>query len=33
MMIERSLGGAVERDYQDTGLVATFRLPARPLTV
>jgi two-component sensor histidine kinase len=33
MMIERSLGGSVQRDFQDTGLVATFRLPAKPLTV
>jgi len=33
MMIERSLGGVVEKEYRDTGLVATFRLPARPLTV
>jgi two-component sensor histidine kinase len=33
MMIERSLSGSVQRDFQDTGLVATFRLPAKPLTV
>jgi two-component sensor histidine kinase len=33
MMIERSLGGSVAREYRDTGLVATFRLPPRPLTV
>jgi len=33
MMIERSLGGSVQRDFKDTGLVATFRLPAKPLTV
>lgn len=33
MMIERSLGGSVQRDFQDTGLVATFRLPAKPATV
>jgi two-component sensor histidine kinase len=33
MMIERSLGGSVQRDFRDTGLVATFRLPAKPLSV
>ncbi len=33
MMIERTLGGTVQRDYRDTGLVATFRLPAIPVTV
>jgi two-component sensor histidine kinase len=27
MLIERSLGGAVTRDYRPEGLVATFRLP------
>jgi two-component sensor histidine kinase len=27
MLIERSLGGRVEREYRETGLVATFRLP------
>jgi two-component sensor histidine kinase len=33
MMIERSLGGTVQRDYQPEGLVATFKLPVRPVTV
>jgi two-component sensor histidine kinase len=33
MMIERSLGGSIQRDFEDTGLVATFRLPAKPVTV
>jgi len=33
MMIERSLGGTVQREYRSEGLVATFRLPARPVTV
>jgi two-component sensor histidine kinase len=33
MMIERTLGGTVERDYRETGLVATFSLPVRPVTV
>jgi two-component sensor histidine kinase len=33
MMIERSLNGTIERDYRPTGLVATFRLPAIPVTV
>jgi len=33
MMIERSLGGTVQRDYRPEGLVATFRLPARPVSV
>jgi two-component sensor histidine kinase len=33
MMIERSLGGTVERDYRPTGLVVTLKLPARPVTV
>ncbi|MDP3738765.1 MAG: HWE histidine kinase domain-containing protein [Hyphomonadaceae bacterium] len=33
MMIEKTLGGSVHRDYRDTGLVATFKLPARPVTV
>lgn len=33
MMIEKTLGGSVQRDYRDTGLVATFKLPARPVTV
>lgn len=33
LMIERNLEGAVERDFRDTGLVATIKLPARPVTV
>lgn len=33
MMIERSLGGTVGRDYRTTGLVVTLKLPARPVTV
>jgi two-component sensor histidine kinase len=33
MMIERSLGGTVERDYRPTGLVVTLSLPARPVAV
>jgi two-component sensor histidine kinase len=33
MMIERSLGGTVERDYRPTGLVVTLKLPVRPVTV
>jgi two-component sensor histidine kinase len=33
MMIEKSLGGTVERDYRATGLTVTLKLPARPLTV
>jgi two-component sensor histidine kinase len=33
MMIERNIGGTVERDYRETGLVVTLKLPERPLTV
>jgi two-component sensor histidine kinase len=33
MMIERNIGGSIERDYRDTGLVVTLKLPERPLTV
>jgi two-component sensor histidine kinase len=33
MMIERNIGGTVTRDYGETGLVVTLKLPERPLTV
>jgi two-component sensor histidine kinase len=33
LMIERNLEGSVERDYLDTGLVVTLRLPERPVIV
>jgi two-component sensor histidine kinase len=33
MMIERNLGGAVERDFGGAGLVVTLKLPQRPLMV
>jgi two-component sensor histidine kinase len=33
MMIERNLGGTIHRDYRETGLVVTLKLPERPLTV
>ncbi len=32
-MVERNLGGAVARDYRDTGLVVTIKLPVRPVAV
>ncbi len=33
MMIERNLRGTVVRDYRETGLVVTMKLPERPLIV
>jgi two-component sensor histidine kinase len=33
MMIERNIGGSVERDYREAGLVVILKLPARPVTV
>lgn len=33
MMIERNIGGSIQRDYRETGLVVTLKLPERPITV
>jgi two-component system, chemotaxis family, CheB/CheR fusion protein len=33
MMIERNIGGTIQRDYRETGLVVTLKLPERPVSV